>query len=1276
MPQAQDAAALLAAIVSSSFDPIVSKTLDGTVTSWNEAAAQLFGYSEEEMLGQSIRRIIPPERQQEEDYFLARIAAGERIEQFETIRLHKDGSPIDVAVTVSPIRNASGKTIGASKIVRNVSHLKRAMALLRENEARLEREAMAVRDREARLNATFDNAAIGIAQVGTDGTWLRVNARLCNIVGYSAEELLARTFQAITHPDDLDSDLAGARRMLAGEIDTYSIEKRYLRKTGGVVWVNLTVGCVRAADGAIEYFISVVEDITERKKADGALRLSEARFRSLALASSHLVWTISADGRALEENPSPSWRLFTGQTSDEVKGLGWLEALHPDDRARVREIWERAVESKTIYDAEYRLRRRDGEYCWMLAKGVPMRDFDGGVLGWIGTCTDITERKEAEAALHENTERLRCVLETQREIASANLNYADLRQTILERMSRLLAADGACLEIVDGGDLFYEAATGMAAGFVGLRVKLEASLSGLSMSSNKILRADDTESDPRVDREACRRIRLRSMIVMPLRYDERSFGVLKLMSAHADAFAAGADQTLRLMQAFLGMTIARQRAQAALQENEEQLRTLADAIPQLAWMANADGWITWYNRRWYEYTGTTPEQMEGWGWQSVHDPKTLSAVLERWKDLIATGAPFDMVLPLRGADGAFRRFLTRVEPLKSPEGRVVRWFGTNTDVDELKRAEEALLKSNARLEKVLEVETVGVIFWDLTTGCMTGANDTFLKLMGYSRDDIEAGQLTWQRLTPPEYLEASLSELRKFAANGRVGPYEKEYFRKDGTRQWLIFAGSSLGGSSCVEFCVDVSARKKVEEALRASEERYRGMFQNAGTGIAITDTQGRFLSCNPAYTKMLGYSEEELLRRDFIGLVHPEDREANMIGIRRLVAQEMPDFEILNRYVGKGGQLLWVHKHVSLMRDEAGRPTNIVALAADMTERKEAEEHIKLLLREVNHRAKNMLALVQAVARQTIAATPEDFLQRFGERVRALAAGQDLLVKHEWRGVDLEELIRFQLAPFEDLIGNRVELNGPPLFIPAAAAQALGMAIHELATNASKYGALTEPDGRVDVRWHFADAENGEQAFVMSWSERGGPPVVEPARRGFGSKVLCLLTESSLNGAVDLDFAPVGLFWRLTCPATKLVEGSRPPAMARHVPASSPSRTGRRILVVEDEPLIALEVAHVLTEARFEVVGPTRDVAGALSLLDRGGCDAAVLDINLGHETSERVAIELARRRTPFVTLSGYSRAQQGSSFDGAPALAKPLKPELLVATITRCLAGGVGNQ
>lgn len=150
----------------------------------------------------------------------------------------------------------------------------------------------------------------------------------------------------------------------------------------------------------------------------------------------------------------------------------------------------------------------------------------------------------------------------------------------------------------------------------------------------------------------------------------------------------------------------RKRAEDALRESENRFRTMADAIPQLAWVAKADGWIYWYNQRWYQYTGTTPDQMEGWGWQSVHDPAELPKVLERWRASIATGEPFDMVFPLRGADGAFRPFLTRITPLKDAHGRVLQWFGTNTDIAErkqyedlLRRTAEELARSNHELEQ-------------------------------------------------------------------------------------------------------------------------------------------------------------------------------------------------------------------------------------------------------------------------------------------------------------------------------------------------------------------------------------------------------------------------------------------------------------------------------------------------------------------------------------------------------------------------------------------------
>jgi two-component sensor histidine kinase len=203
--------------------------------------------------------------------------------------------------------------------------------------------------------------------------------------------------------------------------------------------------------------------------------------------------------------------------------------------------------------------------------------------------------------------------------------------------------------------------------------------------------------------------------------------------------------------------------------------------------------------------------------------------------------------------------------------------------------------------------------------------------------------------------------------------------------------------------------------------------------------------------------------------------------------------------------------------------------------ERRVAErtEHIQHLLKEMDHRAKNILNVVQAIARQTAVASPGEFVPQFSERIQTLAASHDLLVKSRWQGIEISDLIRVQLAHFSDLLDSRIKIDGPPLRLSVAAVQTFGMIMHELATNAAKYGALSNDKGRVAIGW----SANGE--FTIAWTERGGPDVVLPSRRGFGSTVVKTMAESSLDGDVDLEFARAGLRWRMVCPSSRVLESS-----------------------------------------------------------------------------------------------------------------------------------------
>ncbi len=461
------------------------------------------------------------------------------------------------------------------------------------------------------------------------------------------------------------------------------------------------------------------------------------------------------------------------------------------------------------------------------------------------------------------------------------------------------------------------------------------------------------------------------------------------------------------------------------------------------------------------------------------------------------------------------------------------------DITGRKQAEEA----TARLAAIVTSSSDAIIGKTLD-GTVTSWNEAAERLFGYNAVEMIGQPI--RHLIPFERQNEEDQILASIAASRIIENYETVRLHKSGqlvdvsvtVSPILNAAGKIIGASKIAH---DITRRKRAEKALRESEERFRGIFEYAGTGIAITDLQGRIQTCNPAYSSLLDYTGDELRRLAFPDLVHPEDRERNMIEIRRLLAQEIPSFEILNRYVAKDGEPVWVHKHVSLLRDSAQTPTHILALVTDMTERKRHEDRIGLLMHEVDHRSKNMLTLVQAVARQTLAADPEDFMERFGERIQALAASQDLLVKSAWKGVDLDALVRSQLAHFKDLIGTRIDLGGPQLSVSAAVAQALGMAMHELATNAGKYGALSDDSGRVEVGWSLEPVKGGGETFVISWRERDGPAVTAPSRAGFGSTVLCQVAKQSLNAQVELNYASTGLVRRLQCPAGDVMDSSRP---------------------------------------------------------------------------------------------------------------------------------------
>ncbi|HXJ39915.1 MAG TPA: PAS domain S-box protein, partial [Bryobacteraceae bacterium] len=506
--QAEEAKVRLAAIVASSDDAIVGKTLAGIITSWNPGATKIFGYSAEEAIGQPATILFGPELVQEEAKILERLARGESVKHFDTLRIRKNGSQINVSVTISPVTDNEGRVIGASTIAR---------------------------------------------------------------------------------------------------------------------------------------------DITETKQSEGKLRASEGRYRRLFESAKDGIFILDVDtGQITDANPFALEMLGYQQT--ELLG---------------RKLWE-----------------------------VPPL----------------------------------------RAIADCQSAFQDLQK------NQTLHFENLPLETTDGRRIYVE--------FI----------------SNVYL-ADDH----------------------------------------------------KVMQCSIRDITERRRAELALQEGGKRFQTMANSIPQLAWTAHPDGFIHWYNQRWYDYTGTTPEQMEGWGWQSIHDPKILPRVMAEWKAAIAAGKTFEMEFPLRSADGQFRMFLARAVPLKDGDAQVVQWFGTNTDVDELKRIEDTLRVSEERYRTLFEYAPDGILITDPNSYCLD-VNSSLCRMLGYPLNELiglHASDLVEE--TDSQRISLALADITLADIKGASSPDHREwrFKRKDGSVFLAEAISAVLPGGNLLGMVRDVTDRTRAEEEVR-----------------------------------------------------------------------------------------------------------------------------------------------------------------------------------------------------------------------------------------------------------------------------------------------------------------------------------------------------------------------------------------------------------------------------------------------------------------------------
>ena len=684
-----------------------------------------------------------------------------------------------------------------------------------------------------------------------------------------------------------------------------------------------------------------------------------------------------------------------------------------------------------------------------------------------------------------------------------------------------------------------------------------------------------------------------------------------------------------------------------------------------------DGTVLKANKAELQLLGYCAEEYIGRNIAEFHaDAATISDILHR----LGNGERLDQYpARLLAKDGSIRHVLITSSGLFR-DGKLVQTRCFTSDVTEARSAVQRLRENEQQFHSMIEALPAAVYTTD-AEGYITFYNQAAAELAGRKPEiGIDQWCVTW-RLFQPDGSPLPLEQCPMAIALKERRPVRGEELiaeRPDGGRARLVpFPTPLFDNEGCliggINMLVDITER----HASEAENARLAAIVRSSEDAIISTTVDGTITYWSSGAAKLYGYNEKEMVGQSIMSIIPPDAHdEERLVQDRVLRGEQIENYE--TDRLTKDGRRVTISLNVSSVRDKTGDSIGIARVGRDVTERKAAEQVQSLLMGELNHRVKNTLATVQAIANQSIrlAKDPEVFVRSFGGRLQSLARAHTLLTENSWQGTDLLALIRDQLL-LGDTDHKQIKYSGPSVSLDAQSALHLALVLHELGTNARKYGSLSSASGQLGISWTVKNEESGKLYF--HWKERGGPPVSVPSRQGFGTTLI----ERSLlahGGKVLIEFAGDGLSCEIVLPIRESV--NQPAGAYRSNFASTQSSTSggvtlrnKRILVIEDEALVAMDVAEILSEQGCEIMGPAATIENAKAAIALNNFDAALLDANLGGSPVNELAAALTRLNIPFAFLTGYGRESLPEAFRHAPLISKPYSEGELLSTLAACL-------